>query len=105
MLIYELGDVVDLVVNDTVKVLLGVVLSNILVGELLEGRHLDLWLCVWFVARRCVDGNFSARAGEGDNTPVLLARYLTHARHGRGGIKRLKGERNRKPPNERIYIP
>jgi hypothetical protein len=46
VLIYELGDVVDLVVNDAVKVLLGVVLGNILVGELLSGGHLDFSRCV-----------------------------------------------------------
>ncbi len=39
MLIDELGRVVDLVVDDDVDVLLGVVLGNVLVGELLE-RHL-----------------------------------------------------------------
>ncbi len=39
MLIDELGRVVDLVVDDDVDVLLGVVLGNILVGEFLE-RHL-----------------------------------------------------------------
>lgn len=38
MLVDELGYVVDLVVNDDVHVVLGVVLGNILIGELL--RHL-----------------------------------------------------------------
>lgn len=38
MLIYELCAVVDLVVDDHEQVLLGVVLGNILVGELLV-RH------------------------------------------------------------------
>jgi len=42
VLIDKLGAVVNLVVNDNVDVLLGVVLGNILVGELLSG-HLDGW--------------------------------------------------------------
>lgn len=37
VLVDELGAVVDLVVDDNVDVLLGVVLSNVLVGELLDG--------------------------------------------------------------------
>lgn len=40
MLIHELGDVVDLVVDHAVEILLGVMLGNVLVSELLEG-HLD----------------------------------------------------------------
>lgn len=39
MLIDKLGDVVDLVVDNHVKVILGVVLRNVLVGEL--GGHVD----------------------------------------------------------------
>ena len=39
MLIHELGDVVDVVVDHAVEILLGVVLGNILVGELLDGGH------------------------------------------------------------------
>lgn len=40
MLVDELGAIVNLVVDDDVDVLLGVVLSNVLVGELL-GSHFD----------------------------------------------------------------
>lgn len=46
MLVNELGAVVDLIVDDEVNVLLGVVLGNILVGELLDGRHVDCLLVV-----------------------------------------------------------
>lgn len=40
MLVYKFRHVVDLVVDDDVEILLGVVLSNILVSKLLGG-HLD----------------------------------------------------------------
>ena len=43
VLVDELGAVVDGIVDDDVDVLLGVVLSNVLVGELLEVRHFDCW--------------------------------------------------------------
>lgn len=39
MLIDKLGGVVDLVVDDEEQVLAGVVLSNVLVGVLLDGGH------------------------------------------------------------------
>lgn len=39
MLVDELGGIVDLIVNDDEQVLLGVVLSNILIGELLLRGH------------------------------------------------------------------
>ena len=39
VLIDELGDIVDLIVNDHVEVILGVVLRNVLVAEF--GRHVD----------------------------------------------------------------
>ena len=39
MLVHKLGDIVDLVMNDDVEIVLGVVLSNVLIGEL--QRHLD----------------------------------------------------------------
>lgn len=42
MLVDKLGAVVDLIVDDDVKVLLGVVLSNILVGKLLGGHFEEL---------------------------------------------------------------
>ena len=55
MLIDELGAVVDLIVHHQEAVLLGVVLSNILVGVLGNGSHAD---CVRRVAKfdGCVDG-------------------------------------------------
>ena len=40
MLVDKLGAVIDLVVDHDVEILLGVVLSNILIGEVLGG-HLD----------------------------------------------------------------
>lgn len=43
VLIDELGDVVDLIVNDHVEVILGVVLRNVLVAEF--GRHVDGVFC------------------------------------------------------------
>jgi hypothetical protein len=55
VLIYELCAVVDLVVDDHEQVLLGVVLGNILVGELLVGHF------GWFM-RWCLLGEEKARA-------------------------------------------
>lgn len=46
MLVHKLAHVVDLVVDDDVEVLLGVVLGNILIRELLGG-HLGRVLSVW----------------------------------------------------------
>lgn len=49
MLIDELGRIVDLVVDDDEEVLLGVVLSNVLVGELCDGGHFER-LAIFFSA-------------------------------------------------------
>jgi hypothetical protein len=47
VLVDKLGNVVDLVVDDNVEILLGVVLSNILIGELLVGHLEGCLLSVW----------------------------------------------------------
>lgn len=41
MLINEAGAIVDLVVDDQVEILLGVVLGDLLEGEVLDFRHDD----------------------------------------------------------------
>jgi hypothetical protein len=53
VLVDKLGAVIDIVVDHDVEILLGVVLSNILIGEVLGG-HLDC--CC-----RCVGGYFSGQ--------------------------------------------
>ena len=47
MLVNKLGAVVNLVVDHDVEVLLGVVLGNILIGELLRRGHLDCTVEAW----------------------------------------------------------
>lgn len=69
MLVDEFGRVVDVVVDDDVEVLLGVVLGNVLVGELLRG-HLD---------GGC---RFGLENGGIFWTAVLLARYPRTAARG-----------------------
>lgn len=43
VLIDEFGGIVDLIVDNNVKILLGVVLGNVLVGELLGSHFCDCW--------------------------------------------------------------
>jgi hypothetical protein len=43
VLIDEFGGVVDLIVDNNVKIPLGVVLGNVLVGELLGSHFCDCW--------------------------------------------------------------
>lgn len=80
VLVDELGDVVHLIVDHDVEILLGVVLGNILVGEL--GGHLDgvvgFFLDRWLIASQHGRPDNRWTRGQDQAQTRAIARFLTY---------------------------